>query len=246
MNGEKVEFARDAYDKKLAIIVPYRDRLSHLKRFIPHMDAYFSRDKLDRRLAVDLFIIEQFGKDDFNRGLLKNVGAVLARDGCDYLCFHDVDYLPIWADYSYTQNPTRLIWYGLTLKEDYESFFGGVVAMDKGQFFSVNGYPNCYWGWGPEDLELGMRFHLQGMRFQKRDGTFESLPHTHHGFTAMGKYSAEAERTHNIFRGREEKISTFIETDGVSQASFELIETNQIRIAGRVKDGWKHFLVKIK
>jgi len=35
------------YAKRLAIVVPYRDRAEHLARFVPHMVAYFERDKLD-------------------------------------------------------------------------------------------------------------------------------------------------------------------------------------------------------
>ena len=37
------------YSKRLAIIVPYRDRADHLARFVPHLVAYFERDKLDRQ-----------------------------------------------------------------------------------------------------------------------------------------------------------------------------------------------------
>ena len=38
------------YAKRLAIVVPYRDRAEHLSRFVPHMVTYFQRDKLDRQI----------------------------------------------------------------------------------------------------------------------------------------------------------------------------------------------------
>ena len=56
------------YSKRLAIIVPYRDRADHLARFVPHIAAYFERDKLDRQIAVTINIIEQWGNAPFSRG----------------------------------------------------------------------------------------------------------------------------------------------------------------------------------
>jgi hypothetical protein len=97
------------YQKKLAIVVPYRNRADHLNQFIPHMLTYFSRDKLDRQISFSIYIIEQVSPTKVNRGKLKNVGFDLVRRQSDYVCFHDVDYLPIWADYSWPENPARLI-----------------------------------------------------------------------------------------------------------------------------------------
>ena len=142
------------YSKRLAIVVPYRDRADHLARFVPHIAAYFERDKLDRQIAVTINIIEQWGNAPFSRGRLANCGFLLTQDTSDYVCIHDVDYLPMWADYSWTANPARLIWHGLSMRENWETFFGAVSLLDKSVFTAVNGFPNCYWGWGPEDLEM--------------------------------------------------------------------------------------------
>ena len=102
------EFAK-AYRKRLAIVVPYRNRAEHLKSFVPHMSAYFQQDKLDRAIPISIHIIEQNGNAPFNRGKLLNAGFMLARDAADYFSFHDIDYLPIWADYSWSATPARLI-----------------------------------------------------------------------------------------------------------------------------------------
>jgi hypothetical protein len=45
-----------------------------------------------------------------------NGGFLALENYRDYVCFHDVDYLPMWADYSYTAHPTRLIWWGMNLR----------------------------------------------------------------------------------------------------------------------------------
>ena len=69
----------ERYTRNLAIIVPYRDRLDYLKKFMPHMSAYFERDKLDRYISVSFNVIEQVGDKPFNRGKIKNCGFALLR-----------------------------------------------------------------------------------------------------------------------------------------------------------------------
>jgi len=147
-SADKPGAVEPRYSKRLTIVVPYRDRAEHLVRFVPHMLAYFERDKLDRQIAVTINIIEQKGDAPFNRGRLANCGFLLTQKVSDYVCIHDVDYLPMWADYSWSQNPARLIWHGLSLGEDHYSFFGAVTLLDNAVFAKVNGFPNCYWGWG--------------------------------------------------------------------------------------------------
>jgi N-terminal region of glycosyl transferase group 7/N-terminal domain of galactosyltransferase len=210
------------YQKKLAIVVPYRDRSQHLSQFIPHMQTYFERDKLDRNIKYSILIIEQSQGKKFNRGKLKNCGFEIAKANHDYFCFHDIDYLPIWADYSYCECPTRLIWYGLTLSENYETFFGGVVLFNKEDFLNLNGYSNEYWGWGFEDVDLFVRIQRNGLQVDKRDGTFMPLPHVHQGIETNGTLSVEAQETQKLFREHLALLNTgyrFTE-DGLSNLGF--------------------------
>jgi hypothetical protein len=233
------------YDKTLAIIVPYRDRTEHLNQFLPHMKAYFERDKLDRRIKYSIHVVEQLGTERFNSGKLKNCGFFITRDKADYFCFHDVDYLPIWADYSYCNKPCRLIWYGLVLREDYENFFGAIVMLNKDDFLKVNGYSNDYWGWGPEDLELGMRCKIVGLGFEKRDGTFIALPHRHRGFKADGTWTDESVETHRRFQEKVRNLSHTYLDDGLNTLQFELRQTKNLSVAGKVIDNIYHHKVRI-
>jgi hypothetical protein len=234
------------YTKRLAIVVPYRDRLEHLKEFVPHMCAYFGRDKLDRNIPVTINIIEQQNGGPFNRGKINNCGFALVKDSSDYVSFHDVDYLPMWADYSWSKIPARLIWFGLTLKEDWNQFFGGVSLFDHAAFIKVNGFPNCYWGWGQEDVKLSCRCRISGYDFEKRDGTYFALPHKHAGFLAPGVLTDEASRTYRIFREREPRLEALIGTDGLSNLDFKLIKKEPLVLNGRSFDNVWHYLVDIK
>ena len=239
------ELAGDRYRKRVAIIVPYRARPEHIQKFVPHILMYFARDKIDRAIPMTLHIIEQSGNAPFNRGKLLNAGYMLAREAADYVCFHDVDYLPIWADYSWSEKPARLIWHGLSLKENWDTFFGGVTLFDKSAFDRVNGYPNCYWGWGHEDVELGERCKVAGLDIERRDGTYSALPHKHAGFVAPGVWSEEAQRTSAIYSKRRDRVAELLSAEGLSDLEFKALSTQPLILDGKAIPGSFHYFVDI-
>jgi hypothetical protein len=210
-------------DRRLAIVVPYRDRAAHLQQFIPHILDYFCHDKIDRKIQFQIHVIEQHGTKEFNRGKLLNCGYSIVKAQCDYVCFHDVDYLPIWADYTYDKNPARLCWHGLTHSNDYEGFFGAVVLFSKKHFNEINGYPNCYWGWGCEDVELRLRCETAGLEIDKRDGVYTSLTHPHSGFDALGAPTDEAKMTHELFGERRKNVEGLMRSDGLNSLGFRVL-----------------------
>jgi hypothetical protein len=138
--------------KKLAIIVPYRDRQSHLDVFVPYMETYLTD------YEYKIFVVEQSDNKPFNRGKLLNIGAKLAiREGFDYLALHDVDMLPLkGVDYSYPDTPIHLA--GVVNNEQpFDDYFGGVTLFNVDDFKIINGYSNEYWGWGFEDDDMLQR-----------------------------------------------------------------------------------------
>jgi xylosylprotein 4-beta-galactosyltransferase len=213
------------YAKRLAIIVPYRDRAEHLARFLPHMVTYFERDKLDRAIAYSIDVVEQLGDARFNRGALLNAGVRIARREADYFCFHDVDYLPIWADYSYVPRPTRLVWHGLDPHTDYASFFGAVVAFNRGDFERINGYSNDYWGWGYEDDDLRTRCGNANLSLAFRDGTYSTLAHPHQGFNDDATPTPSATATAKTFTAKLLAGASVFSREGLSTLDFRVEET---------------------
>lgn len=167
------------------------------------------------------------------------------KDNHDYFCFHDVDYLPIWADYSWSPMPARLIWHGLILQEDRESFFGAVVLFDRDAFERINGFPNCYWGWGPEDFELGQRCKFLGMNFERRDGTYKALPHKHAGFSAPGIWTDEARRTGEVFEERRKNFTTLMMQDGLNSLAFNVMEKRPLSAQGQAIPNSFHYFVDL-
>lgn len=98
--------------KRLAVIVPYRDRKEHLEEFVPALFSYLREHHklmtLSKPFQFAIFVIEQGNDKPFNRGMVINCGFALTKDEYDYFCFHDVDMVPTMADYSYVYIPTHL------------------------------------------------------------------------------------------------------------------------------------------
>ena len=142
---------------KLGVIVPYRKRPGHLRKFRESIESYLKDQD------YELIVVEQNDDLPFNRGKLLNIGFKYAiRKNCDYVVFHDVDMLPVDVDYSYSDVPIHLAT-GFTNsdREIFDTYFGGVTLFPVDLFKKVNGYSNEYWGWGFEDDDLLMRLTEQ-------------------------------------------------------------------------------------
>jgi len=225
--------------KRLNVVVPYRDREAHLRKFVPHLRAYFARDKVDREIPYRVLIIEQEKGLPFNRGALKNIGFVLGREHSDYTAFHDVDYLPIWADYTFVDALTPIVWYGAeerpivpgqprVLRENMSMFFGAVVLASNELFALVDGFANSYWGWGPEDLDLAHRFMAKKIAPGRRKGTFFPLRHVNEGWQLNGIPTPISSVNTQLFQARWGAGQAPTENDGLSTLAFEVLQRRSI------------------
>lgn len=80
-------------NNRVAIIIPYRDRVTHLSIFLKNIHPFLMKQQTD----YGIFVIEQFGTDLFNRAALMNIGFLEARKLSQWDCFifHDVDLIPL-------------------------------------------------------------------------------------------------------------------------------------------------------
>ena len=144
---------------KLGIIVPYRNREEQLERFKEEIVNF-----LDNNLNTEysIIVVDQADKKPFNRGKLLNIGFLEAKNqGCDYVVFHDIDMIPIEADYTYSDKPLQLannfLSDGEFKRTIQRNYFGGVTMFSVKDFTKINGYSNRYKGWGFEDDDLLLR-----------------------------------------------------------------------------------------
>jgi hypothetical protein len=155
--------------EKMTIVIPYRDRENHLTKFRSYMQPRYP----DARIVV----IEQTVGKPFNRGKLLNIGVL--EFPADYYALHDVDMLPVTADYSFPLVPTLLATKAqqFNYKMPYEGYFGGVVVISDKHMKQCNGFDNDFWGWGAEDDNFRARILATVGKVDYREGVYNSLPH---------------------------------------------------------------------
>lgn len=136
--------------EKLAIIIPYRDRYENLVLLLKYLHPMLQRQNRYYRV----FLVEQYSNDIFNKGRIMNIAALeaLKLDKFNCFIFHDVDLIPEndFNIYECDTQPRHLspavdeLRYTLM----YYNLVGGVLALNRQQLESTNGFSNLYWGWG--------------------------------------------------------------------------------------------------
>lgn len=208
----------------LSVIVPYRDRAEHLALFKPAVYNYL-KGNLDCHFEIN--IVEQFGTDPFNRAKLLNIGACLTSNAyTSYLCFHDVDHLPLNVDYSYNykrdNGPIQLVKSSMQPID----YLGGVTLFPTGIFWDLNGFSNDFWGWGGEDNEMMHHLQREGVKVIKRFGVWDIIDHKKSGTFNMKKWEQSLNFRHKF--------------DGVRNCRYELKDTKY-----QPEFNLRHFLVEI-
>ena len=207
-------------EKKLSIVVPYRNREEHLKKFIPHIEQHLKKENI----PFHIYIVHQADDKPFNRAKLLNVGFKESED-FDYFAFHDVDMLPVDSDYSYVDIPTHLATraeqFGWRLP--YEGYFGGVTLFDRENFIKINGYSNEYWGWGAEDDDVLFRCSVLEVPASRKDCSYRSLSHDR--FIPQDLYNENLRKLRDIqTNATKEKIFS----DGIETLEYEKIKEEKL------------------
>ena len=168
---------------KVAIIIPCTNRDSHLRKLLDHLHPLLQKQQLD----YGIYVVEQLGSFEFNRGLSLNIGYAFVEDlHLNYHCyiFHDVDLLPDNDQNLYTcpTQPRHLSARNSLYKKGslYEDYFGGCFAISTDHFALINGFSNRFWGWGGEDDDIRKRLlnkHLEITRYPLDIASYTAIPH---------------------------------------------------------------------
>ena len=131
--------------QKVAIIVPHRNRETHLRQFLKAIHPMLRRQQAD----YTIFVVQQHGNEIFNKAKLLNIGFKEASQEGSFDCFifHDVDLLAENDRNLYRcADVPRHLSVGIDkwgYQLPYDALFGGVIAMTKDQFQKVRSVGFC-------------------------------------------------------------------------------------------------------
>lgn len=158
---------------KPLIIIPYRDRETHLECLVGQLQKHW--------VEIDICVVEQADNNYWNKGLLFNIAFKLLAKDYDYIILHDTDFIPVYdqVDYGYCNVPCMIAGVAsqFNYRMIYPTFFGGVVVCSKEHYELVNGFPNTYRGYGGEDDGFRNSFLQKGITPTYKMGRFECFAH---------------------------------------------------------------------
>ncbi|KAG8146874.1 hypothetical protein E2320_013966 [Naja naja] len=152
---------------RTAIIIPHRNRETHLRHLLYYLHPFLQR----QQLHYGIYIVHQAGNATFNRAKLLNVGVKEALKDEEWNCLflHDVDLIPendhnLYVCDRWNPRHVSVAMNKFKYNLPYYQYFGGVSALTPDQYMKINGFPNQYWGWGGEDDDISMRVRFRGMK----------------------------------------------------------------------------------
>ncbi|RNA22639.1 beta-1-4-galactosyltransferase 4 isoform X1 [Brachionus plicatilis] len=166
--------------KKIALIIPYRDREENLRRFLFNMHPILKRQKIN----YGIYLIEPTQDSQFNRGIILNAGFIeVIKESVndkklnplgindfywDCFIFHDVDMIPEDERLMYTCDEKYPLHLAVTRRSNnysytgyFKNYYGGINAFTPRQFIGINGFSNQYFNWGFEDDDLRERVRFK-------------------------------------------------------------------------------------
>jgi hypothetical protein len=153
---------------KVAIIIPYRNRIKNLNLFLTYMHQFLSSQQ-QNNISYGIYLVEPIKSIQFNKALSMNIGFIEVNkqllDSCNCFIFHDIDILPENELISYKCNnkmpkqmATSISRFNYSTDGYFKNkYFGGANAFTREQFMKINGFSNLYFDWGLEDDDFRMR-----------------------------------------------------------------------------------------
>lgn len=204
---------------KVAIIIPFRNRTSHLETLLYHLHPLLQR----QQICYSIYVIEQYGEDIFNKGVLMNAGALesmIQHPDVECFIFHDVDLIPEDDRNLYNcpiESPRHMshLVDKYQYKLPYKTLVGGVLAISKAHFQLINGYSNVYFGWGAEDDDMAKRIIAKNLHIER--------PRMGVGRYHMIKHDPREKSPKKIRKFLKSKAMKRQHQDGLSSVRYEII-----------------------
>ena len=196
----------------VAIIIPHQNNIQGLKKLI----SYFQSEpmiNIQKNNRMDIFVIDQNNADKFNRGLLLNIGYLIAMKNFSYdrYIFHDIDYYPDEELYNLY---FKFINYNIHfVPSNLSNFISGVLAIKKENFEKINGFPNNFFGQGTENDAFYNRCVKSNLDiYQPSKGSFLDNPQNNFKIDKGNKYfdNIAYDKKNSFSNGLKQLLNFFI------------------------------------
>ena len=208
------------------IIIPYRNRLSHLNYFMKYTRPLIMKYMPNSKIVV----VEQMEGQLFNRGKLLNVVFKEFRNKTKYFITNDVDINPskgiIKKIYNLNNYEIIRIYVG------HGRSLGGIVKIQNDTIHNINGFPNDIWGWGIEDRALFYRAKIMKCSISEtynNAGNYHILNHKSSAGVFRDNKKKQSELENAVFNTYSyEKQIEHIFKSGLNNLTYEIVKRKLI------------------
>jgi beta-1,4-galactosyltransferase 1 len=203
------------------IIIPFRNREAHLKKFIETSEELFKLYLKNFKIVI----IEQDEEKLFNRGKLLNVAFNLYKNNTNFFITHDVDICP--NEYVVKNIYTKQNFDVVRISIPHSKSFGQICKFTHDSIYEVNGFPNYIWGWGIEDRALYYRYKILKKNISPNYTNKTNFLYLHH-VSNEEKYVGEkkqiSDKENKIFSSNNIKEQTdHILSSGLNNLTYTII-----------------------
>lgn len=155
--------AIEGVEKKMLVVVPYRDRDEHLNEYLERVPKYL------KDLSCDILLCELEPGCEWNAGATVNSAInFINKANYEFIYISHVDVYP-YQGWEWPQPGTFISDLGDV----------GSCLMRLKDFLSVGGCGNNFWGWGGEDDDLYNKLQSKGLTRVKSNVLFDTKHQTH-------------------------------------------------------------------
>ncbi|KAI0985714.1 hypothetical protein GJ496_010573 [Pomphorhynchus laevis] len=200
-------------NEPIALITPIRNRLQTLQYFIKSMHSFLQYQSQ----PYIIIVVNQTGNKLFNRGLLFNVGVLLSPLSVNCFVLSDVDMIPLKYENQYICNPEYPKHISSAIskwnyKIPYNTYFGGITAFNREQYFEINGYSSQFWGWGGEDDDAYRRAQNTFMKIDRVSAMVGRIFHFHHFKNESAPVNSERRKLLEVVDSNNDGLSTTVKS----------------------------------
>lgn len=147
----------------LNVIIPIRNRDKELNKLKINLSKIFK----EQGITPIYYIVYQDDNLEFNKGMLSNIGFLIAEkyNFSNHFLFNDVTVYPLSSSvYNYNFKLDNDVVYN---PYGYLHCLARFFLINHDTFLKINGYSNKYYGWGYEDTDLQNRILYKNIKINR-------------------------------------------------------------------------------